>query len=181
MLSFNLIKIDGRSAFGRLVFCGVLFAGVIFVGCLAAAAPATPPPVAKPAPADSKAPTNDVPKVLVIPKSVFSEDLKTGRDPFFPDSERRSPKPKASPSASNNSGTSTPVPKKAPGRINLTGITGNKNRRLASINGWTFSAGETSIVRSPEGPVQITVHEIREKSVIISVEGESERRELTLR
>ena len=55
--------------------------------------------------------------------------------------------------------------------IELKGISGSKQRRLALINNETFAAGESSNIKVGNQPVLITCHQIEEDSVIISVGG----------
>lgn len=102
-------------------------------------------------------------------KSVFQDDLKNGRDPFFPRSTRRGPKVTA---------TEVAAPR---AHLVLKGITGAANRRFALINNQTLSAGETATVRITNGQVQVRCLEIREDSVLVIVEGNPEQTVLKLR
>ncbi len=63
----------------------------------------------------------------------------------------------------------------------LKGISGPANRRLALINNQTLGAGETAAVRLGAGEVKIRCVEVREKSVIVTIDGSPERRELRMR
>ena len=115
--------------------------------------------------------TNAVPVEVAPPKSIFEDDLKSGKDPFFPKSARRMEK--------------VPVLAEKPvaplTQLSLKGITGPANRRLALINNQPIAAGETSFVKIGTGQVKIHCWEIGENHAVISVEGEPERKELRLR
>jgi hypothetical protein len=63
----------------------------------------------------------------------------------------------------------------------LRGISGKANRRLALVNGQTLAVGEEAAIRTTDGVVRIRCLEIRDRSVVVAVEGENERKELTLR
>lgn len=107
---------------------------------------------------------------VLAPKSVFQDDLKNGKDPFFPRSTRRSPKTPET--------TAVAVPLV---QLFLKGITGPPQRRFALINNQTLSAGETASVRVAQGQIKVHCLEIRADSVLISVEGNPEQKELKLR
>lgn len=105
--------------------------------------------------------TNAVSLVVVFPKSVFNATLEAGRDPFFPTSKRRLPKPVdppkpppvvVPPSATNTTAVPIPSPP-APGTpinppsvtppppdrigsasLSLRGIVGNKAKKWATIH-----------------------------------------------
>lgn len=129
-------------------------------------------PTPKDAPS-TNAPVADVP----IPLSVF-DDLPNGRDPFFPNSKRRMPK---TPVVVTNQ---QPVVVERVSKsqfLTLSGISGVGDRRLALINNRPFKAGETGEIRIPTGSVRVECVEIREKSVLIQIEGENDRKELRLR
>jgi thioredoxin-related protein len=64
--------------------------------------------------------------------------------------------------------------------LTLKRITGSKQRRRAVINDCTFSTGEIAMVKLAEGAVQIQCLEIRGDSVVISINGQKEKRELKL-
>jgi hypothetical protein len=117
-----------------------------------------------PAEKDADAATNE------IRKSTFQDDLKNGKDPFFPKSVRRTKT--AIPTAI----TVAPV-----AQLALKGISGPTNRRFALINNQPLAAGESAFVRIPSGLVKVHCWEINENSVIVSVEGDPERKELRLR
>jgi hypothetical protein len=118
---------------------------------------------AQPAPAALKVGTNS------IPLSVFIDD-EQGRDPFFPNSTRRQFK--------------APVPDIAPvvGPTSLVvlGILGEPGNRYALINNQSFRAGEEIRVRIPGGSSLVKCEEIRESSVIVTIQGGTERFEIHL-
>ena len=64
--------------------------------------------------------------------------------------------------------------------LTLKKITGTKLRRQAIINNQTFSAGDTATVNVPTGRVRVRCLEIRDKSVIVTVDGQKEKQELKL-
>lgn len=64
--------------------------------------------------------------------------------------------------------------------LRLRSITGPKQRRRAVINDRTISAGETMLMKLPAGAVKVRCVEIRERSVIVTVNGGPARRELRL-
>ena len=104
-------------------------------------------------------------------KSIFQEDLKNGKDPFFPKSTRR-----------NAQGPIGNAPVLAPIiKLALKGISGPANNRLALINNQPITAGETATVRVPGGQIKVRCWEINADSAVISVEGDPEKRELRLR
>jgi hypothetical protein len=124
--------------------------------------------------ADAKPPaTNAPPASVALPKSVFIGNDPGGRDPFFPNSARRFSKPadKAAESA---------APTVGPSVLLLRGITGPADRRIALINNRTFAAGEEGKVRASGAEFTIRCLEIRERSVIVTIEGSAERHEIQL-
>lgn len=115
--------------------------------------------------------TNSAPAEVVVHKSVFEDDLKSGKDPFFPKSTRRAPK-----TVAPDTKAVAPVIQLA-----LKGISGPASRRFALINNQPLAAGEEGYVRVPGGQIKVHCWEIRDDSVVVSVEGETEKRELRLR
>jgi protein disulfide-isomerase len=94
-----------------------------------------------------------------------------------------------------------PVPTKAPARkpadapgsrkatalaqtngaaLTLYKISGTKRHRQALINNQTVSVGQTATVRLAQGAVTLRCLEIRERSVIVTVNGAGDKRELKL-
>ncbi|MEO6183618.1 MAG: hypothetical protein ABIP71_11075 [Verrucomicrobiota bacterium] len=114
--------------------------------------------------------TKIAPVEIVVKKSVFEDNAKNGKDPLFPKSARRG---KSSPS---------PSPVIAPlVQLTLKGISGAANRRFALINNQPLAAGETAVVKIATGLVNVHCWEVLENSVIISIEGQPEKKELRLR
>ena len=114
--------------------------------------------------------TNAAP-VEVVRKSVFNDSANSGKDPFFPKSTRRVERAPATPDS-----VIAPIV-----QLSLKGISGPLNRRFALINNQPLGVGETAFVRISGGQIKVRCWEIREKSVVISVEGDPERKELRLR
>lgn len=118
--------------------------------------------------------TNTPPWELPIPPSVFVDDSKIGRDPFFPRSSRRAPKVQdVADAADPGKGASG---KKQFDRLRLQGITG----KVALINNVDFVAGQESEVRIPNAKLKIRCLSIRQNSVVIQVQGDAEARILKL-
>ena len=146
------------SSFGRLVSPGMVWPVLPAVLCLAWLAGA----------ADTNQPTSEI----VIPKSVFVNDPR-GKDPFFPNRQR----------FGVSTTTVTNVVSKSGPNLNdlqLRGITGTPERRVALINGQPLVKGEEWEFRISTGKLKIRVLEIGERSVKVSIEGQAEPRELLL-
>ena len=71
-----------------------------------------------------------------------------------------------------------PPPKYA--ELTLKSISGSGAKKLALINNQTLALGESGRVRLGDGEVKVRVDEIREKSVVVTVEGKTGRKELFL-
>lgn len=112
------------------------------------------------------------PSETATQKSVFEEKLRSGKDPFFPNSSRRQEKVVVA----NSKTHQAPVV-----QLFLKAITGTTTHKLALINNQTFAAGEEGFVRVPNGQVRIQCVEIKENSVVVTVEGDPARKELKLR
>jgi hypothetical protein len=125
-----------------------------------------------PATADkTKAAANPAAAELEIPKSVFiiPTNSAEGRDPFFPLSTRLNPPPPPPPAV-----TPTNV---APAvvqlvQLDLKGISGAVNHRLAIINNQTFAVGEEGEVAVASGRVRVICKEIKDDSVLVLVNGQ---------
>src|SRR5439155_13029430 len=107
----------------------------------------------------------------VLPQSVFATEGATGKDPFFPNSIRRVKR--------DDKGDQQPT-RDISGLLKLTGIAGGV-RPIATINNLTFAVGEEQEVKVEGSKVKIRVIEIREKSVVIAIEKQSQPIELKLR
>ena len=107
------------------------------------------------------------------PKSEFVDEVGFGRD-FFPKSTRR---PKV---IAKTTDAESAIPT-VPGFIVLKGISVAKDKKLAIINNYTVSEGEEFSLKTSASvaPVKIKCIEIKEKSVIVSVNGTT--KELPLR
>ena len=105
------------------------------------------------------------------PKSVFRipASPEEGRDPFFPQSALRKPEVIRSPVAAPP----------AIAELELKGISGPADHRLAIINNRTFEPGEEGTVLSNVGRVRLTCKEIGTNSVRVNINGQD--RILTLR
>ena len=120
--------------------------------------------------------TSAAPAEMVVPKSVFVDDASLGKDPFFPKSDRRQK------TQAQAVGTNTVVqPTTILSQLKLNGFSNAKNHRLALINGTTFESGELAEVKIGARLVKVRCREIRENSVLVSVEGMNETKELQLR
>lgn len=125
--------------------------------------------------------TNAAPAVaaISIPQSTF--DPKVRRDPFFPESQRLNPRPVAVDPATAPGGGKVVKPKDPTELLRLNGITGSKKRRFAAINGSIFGLQEESIVKTSAGEMRVKVIEIRERSVIVNVDGATDPKEIFLK
>ena len=129
--------------------------------------------------ASARAQSAVVAKVDVVPGqnaqyiSTFTATPGFGKDPFFPKSRRLQVAPVIS--------TNVPLPSgELPAGMVLKGLSGTKEKPLAIINNYTFAAGEEAEVRVGLGIYRVKVVEIKERSVMVSVNG-TPPRELTLR
>jgi hypothetical protein len=117
--------------------------------------------------------TNRPAAEVVIPRSVFVSEGNIGKNPFFPNSRRLQAK------ASDDS-TKKPTTVDLSQSLVLKGITGPPERRIALINNLTFAKDEEGEVKVGNAKVKIRVLEIRDKSVIVSVDGSATPKELLL-
>jgi hypothetical protein len=116
--------------------------------------------VGAPAPAPTAA-TPGTPEEPQLIKSVFVDRPNFGRDPFFPNSTRRGrlvETNRVEAVANFNN-------------IVLKGISGTAEKRLAIINNKTFEVGEEGDLRVGGPATRIKCVEIREKSILISING----------
>jgi len=106
------------------------------------------------------------------PKSAFTDDPAVGKDPFFPKSSRRKFVPKTE---------DEPLPPEpaVPDFIKLNGISVTDGRRLAIISNYTAAQGEEFTLKHNGQPLKVQCVEIKDKSVIIAVNGVT--KELPLR
>ena len=136
--------------------------GLLGLLLVAGTARSAQPPAATATPPKLEAP--------VIEKSVFTDTPGFGRDPFFPNSKRRQqvvvPK--------------TFVTGEIPNTIVLKGMSGTTQNRLVVINNYTLAEGEETDIRAGGQIFRVRCVEIRERSVMISVNG-MEPKELRMR
>jgi hypothetical protein len=126
----------------------------------------TPPAAA----ANAKATTNAAPAEPELPKSAFIIPATSveGKDPFFPLSTRLHPPPPV---------VTPTITSVAPAvvqsvQLELKGISGAVNRRLAIINNQTFEVGEEGEVAVNPGRVRVVCKEIKDDSVLVLVNGQ---------
>jgi len=126
----------------------------------------TPPAAASKA----KVTTNAAPAKLEIPKSVFTVPTAPGqgKDPFFPLSTRLWPPPPLP----DLTATTTNIPTNVVVQLDLKGISGVANHRLAIINNQTFEVGEEAEVAVKAGRVRVVCKEIKDDSVRVLVNGQ---------
>ena len=137
----------------RLSWSVVMVASVL-LSLKSVAAPPARTPAGTPAPAA----TPQEPQQF---KSVFVDRPNFGRDPFFPNSLRRGKVVQdtvVEPVANFNN-------------IVLKGISGSSEKRLAILNNKTFEAGEDGELRISGHLTKVKIVEVREKSVVISING----------
>lgn len=111
------------------------------------------------------------------PKSFLAELAKVTRPP--PDALALNA-PAAKPADARGSRKATALTQTNAAELTLYKITGSKRRRQALINNQTLSTGQTATVRLSHGVVTLRCVEIRERSVIVTVNGTAEKRELKL-
>jgi len=117
--------------------------------------------------------TNRAPAAVPVPRSLFMTNDAAGVDPFFPGSTRR----KVQQDSEDGRKTARPV---GVGALQLKGIMGPPDKRIALINNLTFAKGEEGEVRVPGGKLKIKCVDIRPKSVVVTLEGQTEEHELIL-
>jgi hypothetical protein len=111
--------------------------------------------------------TNAAPQELLIPLSVFDLTNSPVKDPFFPLSTRA-----AFVAAATN------APAISAASFQLKGLSGTANQRLALINNRTLASGEFAEVTTSAGRIKIQCLEIRESSVLIRTESQTDPIEL---
>lgn len=114
---------------------------------------------------------------VVSTQSVFLDEPNFGKDPFFPKSDRRKPvivtPVNAAPDASFYA--------QAFNSIVLRGISGLPGHRLALLNNRTVGVGEDTDVRFNNQILHVRCLEIRDKTVLLGIEGTKETKEIHLR
>ena len=109
-------------------------------------------------------------------KSVFVSDSQTGKDPFYPNSTRRLEVQEQS--APTNS---APRTSELFNQLALKGFSGTRGQMLALINSSTIGVGELAEIRCGRQVLKVRCREIRDRSVLIELEGVGEIKELKLR
>ncbi len=105
-------------------------------------------------------------------KAEFDDDLKTTKDPFFPNSKRRYGK-------AANGKTVAQLPRVAD--LRLYGVIGSPGKYIAMINDKTFAEGDkTQVSVGSNQYFVVKVNQITAKSVTIKVDGEAAPRDLQL-
>ena len=132
-----------------------------------------------PLPARSAAPPAVLPHVDDVNsgKSLFVDDAKFGKDPFFPKSSRRVPQIVTPVNVTPDTGVFNQVLS----TVALKGISGLPGKRLALLGNRTLEAGEEFETKFNNQIFKVHCVEVREKSVVISVEGSPETKEIHLR
>ncbi len=124
-----------------------------------------------------------LPMSFDFPPFAFVDDIKVGKDPFYPKSERRSPpKPKVTDTGTPIQPGEPPPPPppkpKASASLTLKGMLGTKAKRLVMIStpsgSYEFVGTKPQMVDTPEGRVKVQCVEFRSGAVLVSVEGEAE-------
>lgn len=108
-------------------------------------------------------PTNAVPTLTLSDafKSVFIDDPKFGKDPFFPKSTRRQPVATVS-----TPKPTTPAPS---GALRVRGLSVANGRRLVIINTVTFAEGDEATIKVNNQPVRVKCVQIGDQSVLVHV------------
>jgi hypothetical protein len=140
---------------------------------------ATHEPAAKDATKDpkEKPAARPVSELQFVPSS-FSDSLddpKLGKDIFFPQTKRLS---KRVDTAAN---TQAHIENQILSQLTLKGISGGANRRLAVVNNRTLAQGEVFELRLNGHVHRIRCDEIKARSVVLSIEGVSDKKEIQLR
>jgi len=78
-------------------------------------------------------------------------------------------------------GGAPPAPPQRYTELVLKSISGAKNRRFALLNNQTLAAGESARVKLEDSEVRVRCLEIRDRSVVVAVEGQEGSREVFLR
>jgi thioredoxin-related protein len=78
-------------------------------------------------------------------------------------------------------GGAPPAPPQRYTELVLKSISGTKNRRFALINNQTLAIGESARVKLEDSEVKVRCLEIRDRSIVVAVDGQEGSRELFLR
>jgi hypothetical protein len=81
----------------------------------------------------------------------------------------------------SNSASSKSITAARLATLRLQGISGTEARKLALINNRTLAAGEFTLFKTSAGDFKVRCDEIREKAVIVTIEGDPDRQKLELK
>jgi hypothetical protein len=113
---------------------------------------------------------------FAVPQSTFVDKADSGRDPFFPYSTRRRETVVRAVPTNNIPQINALLEK-----LSLKGISGVKGQPLALINSSTIAEGELAEIRCGHQLVKVRCLEIRERSVLVELDGTRETKEIKLR
>lgn len=113
---------------------------------------------------------NSAPAELEVPVAVFDLTILPTKDPFFPLSTRK-PVPDATNAAPAFSASS----------FVLKALDGPANSRLAMINNRTFAVGDSNMLTTPSGKIGVRVLQIKDASVVLRIDSQSDPIEIFLR
>ena len=119
--------------------------------------------------------TTNAPSLALESRAVFVNDPQKGKDPFFPDSQRRLLELLRA-----NGTNAIPRSEGVLSELVLKGISLG-NERLAVINNVTLAEGEKAQIRLPDKTAFVHCLEIRPSSVLVTLDGTKVVRELRLR
>ena len=160
-------------------------------------------PATEPAKAPSSGPvsanvlTNAALQKMEYPQSAFVFQPGHGRDPFYPQSTRRTtpivtaelvkttePKPEPPPAIIPPKTAATPStmqnvdPDEGTSFFSLKGILATRTRRLVTLNttvkSYIFQTGDEMMIRVPDGKMRVRCLEIRSRSAVFQLEGKLE-------
>jgi hypothetical protein len=94
--------------------------------------------------------------------SEFRDDLKIGKDPFFPNTNRRQVTNEVAPEV---------VKLPSIEKIKFQGMSGSKENPLVILNNRTFGINEEAEMKIDGRSIRIRVAEIRDHSVMVSING----------
>jgi len=172
----HLVSLNWVGSPGRCASAGLLALVVLLVTSCGSKPPAAVagarPASAAPGPGAAVAPVPPTNQFA----AVFIDEPGVGCDPFFPQSARRAPRPKA---AAGSGAAAASVAAEVVDRFQLKAIGGTASRRLATINRVTLLVGESGRVRFVGGEATVQLLEVRDDSVVVLVD--EERQELAFR
>lgn len=168
---------------------GPLLAGLCLCALLGCGQKAAAPAAKTPGPAaatakkqtgteDAQSKTNAPTNGVAIPKSVFVTNSPSGKDPFYPESPRRSPEP-SKPDGPKDNGPTQP-----PGAADFTlfSITGSEMERMAIVNDAILEAGKPAEITVKKGgqsqKIKVRCLRITATSVTFTVQGQTNPIEL---